>query len=263
MSVHVTMLTWDDVPHLSPEAKAEILSAYGTNERDARTKGVPQLGAGAIYPIPEEMIVVDPFEMPAWYKRCYALDVGWNRTAALWGAWDQESDVVYLYSEHYVSHAEPIVHATAIKGRGVWIPGVIDPASRGRTQTDGEQLYRVYTDPDGCALKLALANNAVEAGIYEVETRLSTGRLKVFRTLSNFLAEYRIYRRAEGGKIVKENDHLMDCLRYLVMSGLARAQALPADQWAENPMIGASIKPRHLTDYHPMEGMWDGKPDYA
>jgi hypothetical protein len=65
---------------------------------------------------------------------------------------------------------------------------------------------------------LHLADNAVEAGLYEVWQRLSTGRLKVFNNLSNFRTEYRMYRRDENGKIVKKNDHLMDAARYLVMT---------------------------------------------
>ena len=58
--------------------------------------------------------------------------------------------------------------------------------------------------------------------------RLSTGRLKVFKTLPNWLAEFRIYRRDERGRIVKENDHLMDASRYLVVSGLNLAVLAPA-----------------------------------
>ena len=45
---------------------------------------------------------------------------------------------------------------------------------------------------------------------------MSQGRLKIFRTLQAWLAEYRLYRRDEHGDIVKENDHLMDATRYLV-----------------------------------------------
>jgi hypothetical protein len=48
---------------------------------------------------------------------------------------------------------------------------------------------------------------------------LSIGRTKVFSTLQNFFAEYRLYRRDENGKIVKKKDHLMDCMRYLHNSG--------------------------------------------
>ena len=37
------------------------------------------------------------------------------------------------------------------------------------------------------------------------------------------MEEFRLYRRNEKGKIVKVNDHLCDCLRYLIMSGMSRA----------------------------------------
>jgi hypothetical protein len=36
-----------------------------------------------------------------------------------------------------------------------------------------------------------------------------------------------MYRRDEKGRIVKENDHLMDCMRYLVRSGIRVACVQP------------------------------------
>lgn len=226
MSKSVVMATWDDAPHLSEDEKRELWESIPPYQRDARTKGIPQLGSGAIYPVPESEIVVDPFELPMWWPRVYALDVGWNRTAALWGAIDRESDIVYLYSEHYRGQAEPSIHADAIKSRGFWIPGVIDPASRGRGQKDGDQLWQNYID---LGLALSKAKNGVESGLFRVFQRLSTGRLKVFKTLTNWLDEYRIYRRDEKGAVVKENDHLMDCTRYMELSGIAVAQTMPSD----------------------------------
>jgi hypothetical protein len=56
-----------------------------------------------------------------------------------------------------------------------------------------------------------------------------SGRLKVFSTCRNFLSEFRIYRRDDNGKIVKENDHLMDAARYLIMSGMRVAKTPPYD----------------------------------
>lgn len=224
-SKSVTMAGWTDVPHLTPEIQAELLASIPPFQRDARSKGIPQLGAGAIYPVPESEFVVDDFEIPAHWPRAYGMDVGWNRTAACFGALNREGDVLYLVSEHYRGQAEPAVHAAGIQARGDWIPGVIDPASRGRTQTDGLQLLQIYKD---LGLNLELADNAVEAGIYELWMRLSTGRLKVFRSMTNWLSEFRLYRRDEKGRIVKQNDHLMDGSRYLVMSGLDRAKTKPA-----------------------------------
>ncbi len=223
----IVMCGWDDVPHLDEEAKRQMLAKLPPHQRDARTKGVPSLGAGAIYPVPEEDIVVDPFEIPAHWRRAYGLDVGWNRTAAIFGALDPDADILYIYSEHYRGQAEPSIHAEAIKARGEWMQGAIDPASRGRSQTDGEQLFSMYED---LGLHLHLAENAVEAGIYEVWQRLSTGRLKVFRSCGNWLSEYRIYRRDDKGKVVKTNDHAMDGTRYLVMTGLGVARPVPVER---------------------------------
>jgi phage terminase large subunit-like protein len=220
----VVMAGWDDVPHLSKEAKEQLLKSIPPFQRDARSKGIPQLGAGAIYPIPESEFLVDPFEIPVHWPRAYGLDVGWNRTAAVWAARDLENDIVYLYAEHYRGQAEPAIHANDIRVKGEWIPGVIDPAANGRGQKDGLQLMQSYLD---LGLDLETAFNGVESGIYEVWQRLSSGRLKVFRSMGNWLSEYRLYRRDEKGNVVKGFDHLMDANRYLIMSGLDRAKVKP------------------------------------
>lgn len=252
MSKFVTFVGWEDVPHISADAQAEMAASYMPHERDARTKGIPSLGAGAIYPIPESDILVDPFDLPPYCRYVYAMDVGWNRTAALWGALDPEEDVLYLWSEYYRGQAEPAVHAQAIQSRGKWVPGVIDPAARGRQQKDGESLLDSYRALG--LTNLIPANNAREAGIYNVWSRLSTGRLRVFRTLQNFMAEYRIYRRDEKGAVVKENDHLMDCMRYMVMSGTDLAQQRPPEQWPER--LGARPGPPTMQDYDPYASAW-------
>lgn len=238
---------WDHVPHLSEEQKVEELARIQPFQRKARSEGIPTLGAGAIYPVPEDVVLCDPFDIPDYFFQCYGMDVGWNRTAALWCGLDPNTDIAYLYSEHYVGEAEPPIHAAAIKARGQWIPGVIDPAARGRGQRDGQRLYKDYVD---LGLNLTVAENALEAGIFEVWTRMSTGRLKVFRTLLNWIAEFRFYQRDEKGKVKDgQNDHLMDVTRYIVLSGLARAIVRPASMWRRTP--GAST---HAYDYDPMSG---------
>lgn len=226
MSRAVINAGWDDVPHLTEEQKSDMLKSTMPHLRDARSKGIPSLGSGAIYPIAPDEFVVEPMPIPEYFPKLFAMDVGWNVTACIWGAWDKDSDVVYLYSEHYRGQAEPAVHASAIKARGDWIPGVIDPASKGRTQTDGKQLYKMYRDE---GLNLRTADNAVEAGLLEVYQRLSTGRLKVFNTLTKFLWEYKLYQRDEKGRIVKKNDHAVDCARYLCLA-LKHAKTKPAAQ---------------------------------
>jgi len=74
------------------------------------------------------------------------------------------------------------VHVEAIKQHGPWIPGVIDPAARGRSQKDGSQLLELYKN---AGLDLEPAANAVEAGIFACEQLFSGGMLKAFTSLSN------------------------------------------------------------------------------
>jgi hypothetical protein len=212
---HVTNCTWWDVPHLKEEEIEQMLAATPPQLRDARSKGIPTAGSGRIYPMDSNNVTVPDFEIPKFWKKAYAFDVGWNASAAIFGALDTENDVIYLYSEHKQGEVEPIIHAQAIKARGEWLRGVIDPASRGRSQIDGQNLYMLYKKE---GLNIYPADNAVEAGIYEVWQRLSTGRLKIFTSCTNLLKEFNLYHRCEKGKIVKKNDHLLDSLRYICMS---------------------------------------------
>ena len=214
---YVTQVSWEEVPHLSEKQKEEILASYSRFERDARSKGIPSLGAGAIYPYLECDFVVKPFPIPEWWPRGYALDVGWNKTAAVWGAMDPDTRIVYLYSEHYAGESHPAIHASAIKQRGDWMYGAIDPASCGVNQADGRALFDLY-EQEG--LLLEKADNSVEAGVLRVGQMFESGMLKIFSSLENLLSELRTYRRDEKGKIVKKNDHAVDAMRYLCMTGI-------------------------------------------
>lgn len=51
---------------------------------------------------------------------------------------------------------------------------------------------------------------------------MSSGRLKVFANLANFLQQYHLYRRDSQGVVVRQNDLLMNCLRCLCVSGRDR-----------------------------------------
>lgn len=243
MSRYLITADWDNnAPHLTVQAKKDLWDSIPNYQKDARTKGIPQLGAGVIFPVPEEDLLVNPFVLPKHWPRGYGLDVGWNRTAAIWGARDPDGDVFYLYDEHYRAMDDPKVHGAFIAQRGLWIPGRIDPAARGRSQKDGEKLIKLYRKAIYCGDKdddqdklmhasqmLKPAVNAVETGLYEVLMAMQSGRFKVMRgRCPNWMAERRLYRRDERGHIVKKFDHAMDAGRYLYASGIAWLVAEPA-----------------------------------
>ena len=221
--ISVITASWDDAPHLDEDSKKEMLEAYPPHQRDARSKGIPSMGSGAIYPVDESLFVVPPFIIPKHFRYVYGMDVGWNNTAACFAAHDPESGITYITSDYKKGNAEPSIHAAAIKGRakGEGAPGVIDPASKGRSQSDGTQLLQLYKK---LGLNIVEAENAVESGLYKCWEGLSLGRIKVFSTCNSFLEEIRVYRRDEKGRIVKENDHIMDAFRYCMVSGIQLAK---------------------------------------
>jgi len=126
---YFTQCTWDQAPHLSPAAREELWKSIPSYQRDARTRGIPQLGSGAIYKFAD--------------------------------------------------------------------------------------------------LDLEPAANAVEAGIFACEQLFSGGMLKAFSSLSNWSSEFRMYRRDQDGRVVKEFDHLLDAMRYLILSGRDRMTTQP------------------------------------
>ena len=227
---------WDDAPWLDEGEKNKILDASEPHLRETRRSGVPSMGSGSVYPMSLENMLVEPFQIPRHFKRLYGMDVGWNRTAVIWGALDPNTDTLYLYDEHYLAESQPAVHAFSVRSRGEWINGKIDPAAHGKTQTDGAQLIDMYRQH---GLKLTKADNAVDTGIQTVWQRMAAGKLKVFNTLHNFAKEYVLYRRDERGKIIKEKDHLMDATRYLVM-GLKSAKSI--DQVVRAPTYSGPTK---------------------
>jgi len=54
--------------------------------------------------------------------------------------------------------------------------------------------------------------------------------MKLFRSLGNWLREFRLYQRDNDGRILKQDDHLMDATRYFVMSGRERMRTKPAEK---------------------------------
>ena len=217
--------SWGDNPYLSLEEQKTILGALKPHERDAREKGTPALGIGLVYPVVESKIVVDPFEIPNWWPRVFGMDFGWsNPTAALFAAHDRDNDILYCYGEYAQREKTPEQHALQMIRQGAsWIPGVYDPAGKISAQKDGDNLVRLYREAG--IRTLVKADNSKEKGIMKVLQRMQNGGLKIVSTLSKTLAEFRGYARDEAGIPKKNNDHLMDCMRYIVMSGLSIARA--------------------------------------
>lgn len=236
LSRYTVMASWDDCPHLDAEAKRELLAEYPPFQRDARSKGIPALGSGSIFPVPEGEIRCAPFEVPDHWPRVWGLDTdagaGW--TAGVWIAWDREANVGYLYDCFKRSHAEPAVTIAAVKARGAWIPGVADAAGLAVTLRDSEQIISILRQG---GLDVTLPVKAVEAKIQVVWELLSGGRLKVFSNCGPWFDEVRLYRRDDKGRVVKKDDHLMDATLYACNDGRERMRTKPGRPKTEPEVV--------------------------
>jgi len=221
--------TWDDAPHLTTETKEQLLAQYPPHERELRSKGIPVFGSGLVFPISEADITCDYFSIPDDWPRMAAIDFGWDHpTAVVWGAYDKNSDTIYIYDEYSRKQGLPEIHIAAINSRPKWIPiawpkdGLQTDKGSGISLSDqykkagANMMHDWFKNPYSTADK-GNGNYNIEPGIMEMLARFESGRLKVFPHLMEWFKEFRAYHRKEG-KIVPLNDDLMSASRYMVQS---------------------------------------------
>lgn len=210
-------VTWDDAPHLTEETKRQLLEAIPEYQRDMRSKGIPLLGHGMVFPIAEERIKVDPFQIPDHFMVNAGIDFGINHPfACCWHAYDPDSDTIYVYDTYRETGVTPPIHAAAINARGKNIPIIYPHDGDAREKGTGEALSMQYKDAN-VNIRMKFENpdggNKREPGIMEMYTRMQTGRFKVFSNQSLWFEEFRRYHRKDG-KIVDIDDDLMSASRY-------------------------------------------------
>ena len=212
---YVLRIGWDmPMPHLTEEMKQAVFHEFPRHEWPARTKGIPILALGRIYPYDiDSGLKVRPFRAPDWYVRGYAVDPGWNYTGILWFAANPHTGQIWITDEYLGAVAPVAQHARVVKMRpgGDWLHGLLDPRDYGRDRADGEEILRLYQNE---GLRIIRGDtHAVDAGIQTVTEMVAGGQLKFFSHMTHFEREWGLYHRDKWGKPVKEDDHLMDCLR--------------------------------------------------
>ena len=220
--------TWADAPHLTQEVQEQLLSVYGEHERDMRSKGIPVFGSGPVFSVMESEFVIDPIEIPEFWPAIAAIDFGWDHpTAVIWLRWDRDSDTLYVVDEYRRRTETVAIHAAAINARApcpvAWPhDGMMHEKGSGVSMADqyrhaGIQMLPTHFINPLAAGEPGKGNFKVEPGINALHERLQTNRLKVFRTCTDTITEYRMYHR-ENGIIHALDDDLMSSLRYAAQS---------------------------------------------
>jgi phage terminase large subunit-like protein len=217
----VVCATIDDAPHFSEADKVRIVASYAPHEREARTKGVPVLGSGRIFPVKEETLAIEHREFPRHWPRIGGMDFGWDHPfAAVELVWDRDTDTVYVSRTYCLREATAVIHAAALKpwgnlpwawprdGRRETLEGAGKPLADQYRAQGLDMLHEHSQFEDGSV--------SVEAGIQDMLIRMESGRFKVFGHLTDWFDEYRLYHRKDG-RVHKEGDDLMSATRYAVM----------------------------------------------
>lgn len=218
----VVTMTIEDAEHYTPEERAKIIASYPAHEREARTKGVPSLGSGLIFPVLEDEIIVEPRPIPDEWAQIIGIDFGYDHPfGAARIAHDRDNDVIYVVNDYRKREATPVIHSAAIKPWGEWIP-VAWPHDGLRKDKDpsGKEFRKLYED-QGLAMLPEKAEwegggYGREAGLMEMLDRMQTGRWKVFNTCTSWLEERRLYHRKDG-VVVDERDDVLCASRYALM----------------------------------------------
>jgi hypothetical protein len=222
---HLTRGTIDDATFYSEADRDEIISQWPAHEQQARIHGMPAMGEGLIFPVPDEQIIITPFPLPDHFRRIAGLDIGVaHPTAAVWIAYDPDTDRIYIYDTYRQIDPLVSVHAAAInlrdKRRMIPVAWPHDALKSGGSGTNFADLYGAhsvrmlpesarYRDDKGGPQK-------VEPIIADVLERMRTGRLKVFSTQRDWLKEKANYHRKDG-KPVSYMDDLMKATFYAIM----------------------------------------------
>jgi phage terminase large subunit-like protein len=253
----VVVVDMDDNPFLDERTKQRALAGLSAEERKARKSGRFVHFAGMIYDefvasrhvIPERSIGDC---VPADARVFTGIDPGMRIMAAVLWAYLTPQDLMVVFDElalqghtiEQVCDAVKLVNLKHARRQGeVVLPlqpqwYVIDPAARNVSHQTGRSDQSEFVDH---GIVTILGQNSVTAGINRVKERLENDRLLITANCTELLSEIRRYRwktatmRGEGDpkeQPVKTDDHLLDALRYIVMS-----RPYPSEEQKKKPRM--------------------------
>lgn len=228
--IYLRGATWDDAPHLKEEDKARLRAVYRAHELDARTKGIPMLGEGAVFPIDDKEITVTPFQIPSHFRRLKGCDFGIDHPAAgVDCAWDADTDIWYLIDCYKKANELPPYHVAWFNKTNKWIPVSWPHDGLNREKVGGKTLAARYRELGANMLSKSAryprlpgeptdkgGPQPVEPIVDELLERMASGRFKVFSNCSAFFEEKRSYHR-KNGVLTKNRDDVLKALMYALM----------------------------------------------
>lgn len=209
----------EDNPSLSPATVARYKRLFAGVFYQRYILGLWVLAEGLVYQFGEENIVDEVPKTGLYY---ISVDYGtYNPFSA--GLWCVRGAKATRIKEYYYDGRK----AGQQKTDEEYCDAVIE-------MCEGYDIERVIVDPSSASFIAAMhkrgyrvlgANNDVLDGIRLVSRCLRNGNIKIFRGCGDSIREFGLYRwddKATADKVIKENDHAMDDIRYFCATILWR-----------------------------------------
>jgi hypothetical protein len=215
---------------LDERTKVRVLAEYSPEERLARKSGLFVHFAGLVFSEfdPETHVVPSVRALPEGAEVFGGIDPGIRHMAAVVFAYLDADDNLVVFDElalqgHTISEVCKEIELKKLRWGCEPRWWVIDPASRNKNNQTGRSDQMTFADH---GIFTSPGQNAVRPGINKVKERLRAGKLFVSSDCPELISEFKKYRWASPKRSendareapVKRDDHLLDALRYVVMS---------------------------------------------
>ncbi|ELP3919281.1 terminase family protein [Escherichia coli] len=252
--LYFQVATWDDAPHLTEEDKAELLAGYPAYQHEMRSKGIPVLGSGAVYPFNESEISgskeLEEIEAnPHLYKLLWCCDFGYSSSddadpsVLLLLAYSMEEDCIYTISEwnskrdskanrlsHMPEHMASIIKASPFPFAPLLVPHDGKRQIEGTNNTRISEFKRLNINvlPQVFEIPFQLTTGSFDAPkhprslhwtIQYINKLFSEDKLKIdVPNMKSLMNEFRVYQWKDNGTPIDKNNHHLDALRYGAVS---------------------------------------------
>ncbi len=181
---------------------------------------------GIVYPeFKEKEHVITPHALNPKLSKIGAIDTAITGVTGVLKAVVETDGTMTIYDEYY--EADKRVNEVVPEIKEEDVTWYIDPAAVGQKIQRQGKLFTLYDEYQDHGIHALYAEKNVEGGINRVAEMFASGKIKIFSSCVNLIWELERYHWSEQKETnkgiikpapYKKNDHLVDDLRYLVMS---------------------------------------------
>lgn len=237
--LYLQSVSWADCPHITESIAKQLLAGIPTYQHDMRTKGIPVIGSGAVFPYMDEDITINDVIIESHWPVVAGIDFGKlvDPSVITFSAYNPTTEQYYIFDEIYLDEdRSPRAIADAIKSSAY--PGitcVLPHDAFGEAPETAANLLRNYginvfiqpfRNPTDTKQGLNIFKGSgghvaeIEPGLTMMRYLFDENKLKVWRGCNQWLKEKRAYFYKPGnGKQERTGaDHCIDSSRYALMS---------------------------------------------